>query len=184
MQSHRDCNARYTRTTSFTLGEELDGSFESKSTAAPTRSTTAWRAGGLVRDRSRAPARRVYDLSQAACTSAATVVDTALGLDRQTLTTSTEQVIDFRRTYGFKLHFRKSTDGGKASVKTLLLNQVEYMRAGEFESRGWRGELRRRRSRMRALRRTAPCASRRHRPGRHRRTTRRPPSRRDPPAAA
>jgi hypothetical protein len=63
-----------------------------------------------------------------------------LGLDRHALTT-TEQVVDFRRTHGFKLTFCKGfgTIGGTPS--TMLLHEIECLRAGEFESRGWHGEL-------------------------------------------
>lgn len=64
-----------------------------------------------------------------------------LGLDRQTLSGDAEQVIDFRRTYGFKLGFRKPPPGANGSFKELVLREIEYLREGEFESRGWRGEL-------------------------------------------
>ena len=64
-----------------------------------------------------------------------------LGLDRQTLSGDAEQVIDFRRTYGFKLGFRKSPTSPSGPFKALVLHEIEYLRAGEFESRGWRGEL-------------------------------------------
>lgn len=64
-----------------------------------------------------------------------------LGLDRQTLDSSGEQVVDFRRTYGFRLTCRKAPGATRGTPATLLLHGIELMRAGELESRGWRGEL-------------------------------------------
>lgn len=64
-----------------------------------------------------------------------------LGLDRQVLTTATEQVVDFRRTHGFKLAFRKGPGANLGTPATLMLHEIECLRAGEFESRGWHGEL-------------------------------------------
>lgn len=64
-----------------------------------------------------------------------------LGLDRQTIDSSSEQVLDFRRTYGFRLTWRKAPGATRGSAATLVLHGIELMRAGEFESRGWHGEL-------------------------------------------
>jgi len=64
-----------------------------------------------------------------------------LGLDRQTLVVGTKPVIDFRRTYGLKLDFRKSPAADKVSAKALLLHEIELLGKGELESRGWLGDL-------------------------------------------
>jgi hypothetical protein len=64
-----------------------------------------------------------------------------LGLNRQTFSTSTERIIDFRNTYGFKLGFRKPTVANENSSNAPCLSEIECIRGGEFESRGWRGDL-------------------------------------------
>lgn len=64
-----------------------------------------------------------------------------LGLDRQTLDSSNEQIVDFRRTYGFRLTCRKASSANRSSAATLVLHGIELIRAGELESRGWHGEL-------------------------------------------
>jgi len=56
-----------------------------------------------------------------------------LGLDRVDHSGANGQSLDFRRTHGFRL----GCDG--APVRRL--RSVEMLRAGEFESRGWRGDL-------------------------------------------
>jgi len=63
-----------------------------------------------------------------------------LGLDRQTLDSS-EQVVDLRRTYGLRLTCRKAPGTTRGSAATLVLHGIDLMRVGEFESRGWHGEL-------------------------------------------
>lgn len=64
-----------------------------------------------------------------------------LGLDRHMFGSSSGHLIDFRHTYGFKLGFRKPQTRIVNSSKTAWLSQIECLRAGEFESRGWRGDL-------------------------------------------
>lgn len=64
-----------------------------------------------------------------------------LGLDRQTRIDYTNQVIDFRQTYGLKLGLRKSPAANKVSTKALLLHEIECLCPGELGVSGWRGDM-------------------------------------------
>lgn len=64
-----------------------------------------------------------------------------LGLDRPALDSSNDQLIDLRRTYGLKLHVRPLGSGRESTQARRRLHGIECMRAGELESRGWRGDL-------------------------------------------
>jgi len=97
--------------------------FESASAQLPAISTLA----GLLGKRLNDPALRQ--------------VLVPLGLDRQTLNSSGEQVIDFRRTYGFRLTCRQAPGTARGAAANLVLHGIDLLRASAFESRGWRGEL-------------------------------------------
>lgn len=60
----------------------------------------------------------------------------SFGLDRQ-LRSDSEELVDFRSTYGFDLRFSTL----KPSMSVRVLSQIMCYRDREFDARGWRGDL-------------------------------------------
>jgi hypothetical protein len=64
-----------------------------------------------------------------------------LGLDRPPQTAGSDLTIDLRRSYGLRLGLQAPSAANRSKAGARLVHRIEFLRAGEFESRGWWGEL-------------------------------------------